>query len=124
MPIISHSWSQLTTLHKSLDLLWEEFSQPSHCPIPCTIFTFDVNYSVATVIFYAIASIITVVFLDESNPSVLERQRVLENLRSQNLDPQMYEERKKQLLRQLEVQCRKWSYSTRMIIVTTILSYE
>lgn len=60
--------------------------------------------SIATVLFYSVASFVTVLFLDESNPAVLERQQVLSNLQAQNLDPQTYEERKKQLLLQLEVQ--------------------
>ena len=79
----------------------------------------------ATVIFYAVASFVTVVFLKESNPSVLERNRVLENLRSQNLDPQTYEERKKQLLRQLEVQCRKVAnLMERVLWIASMLIYK
>ena len=79
----------------------------------------------ATVIFYAVASLITVIFLNESNPFVLERQRVLENLRSQNLDPQTYEERRKQLLRQLEVQCRELAKVMESVLwVTRVLIYK
>lgn len=59
---------------------------------------------IATTLFYVFATITTVFFLDESNPGVLERRRILQNLKEQNLDREAYEEQKKRILFQLDVQ--------------------
>ena len=40
----------------------------------------------------------------ESLPILLERQKILENLKSQNLPKEIYEEEKKRLLYQLSLQ--------------------
>lgn len=59
---------------------------------------------IATTVFYVIATITAIFFLDESNPAILERRRILQNLKEQHLDKDAYEEQKKRILFQLDVQ--------------------
>ena len=59
---------------------------------------------VATSAFYSISAIVTVFILDESNPAILERRKVMKNLKELNLPPEEYEEQKRQIMFQLNVQ--------------------
>ncbi|KAK8825356.1 hypothetical protein WA538_003053 [Blastocystis sp. DL] len=59
---------------------------------------------VATSVFYAISAIVTVFILDESNPAILEKRKVMKNLKELNLPAKEYEEQKRQILFQLNVQ--------------------
>ena len=59
---------------------------------------------IATTVFYVIAAITAIFFLDESNPTILERRRILQNLKEQHLDKDAYEEQKRRILFQLDVQ--------------------
>ena len=59
---------------------------------------------VATAVLYSISAIVTVCILDESNSAILEKRKVLKNLKELNLPPKEYEEQKRQIMFQLSVQ--------------------
>ena len=56
------------------------------------------SLSAASAIFYIFSALISVFMLPESVPSILERSRMVETLRQQNLPAEVFEARKKQLL--------------------------
>lgn len=62
------------------------------------------SLSAASAIFYIFSALISVFMLPESVPSILERSRMVETLRQQNLPAEVFEARKKQLLHQFSLQ--------------------
>ena len=84
----------------SWELFWPTTASVTQCRCP-SLFSL---HSAASAIFYIISALISVFVLPESAPSILERNRMVETLRQQNLPAEVFEARKKELLHQFSLQ--------------------
>ena len=83
---------------------WELFWPTTASATQCRRHSLPSLHSAASAIFYIISALISVFMLPESVPSILERNRMVETLRQQNLPAEVFEARKKELLHQFSLQ--------------------
>lgn len=102
LPISTRSSKQYSPSYWSF-YWWSSFIYQFICCYVCLLFSSLIHrwFAIGS---YVISCIIAIFVLPESLPMLLERKKILNNLKEQNLPREAYEEQKKRLLYQLTVQ--------------------